>query len=174
MLRSYLRLILFTLGLLVGVQVPGFIEDYAQRVDAHRLEAEQGLKGFRETAQRFFEGDLDALVAHYRASADPVMRSDAESVAHLVTRNDLMQREWRALQGPWYQRAWHVLAMANPELRQETLTAYSYQLLLKPEAIAWGLACGLLLAWLVESLLLLIGAAAGVGRSKKVQQRHWR
>jgi hypothetical protein len=48
MLRSYLRLILFTLGLLVGVQVPGFIEDYAKRVDAHRLEAEQGLKGFRE------------------------------------------------------------------------------------------------------------------------------
>ncbi|MNG24758.1 hypothetical protein D3C84_1095200 [compost metagenome] len=93
-------------------------------------------------------------------------------MAHLVTRNDLMQREWRALQGPWYQRAWHVLAMANPELRQETLTAYSYQLLLKPEAIAWGLACGLLLAWLVESLLLLIGA--GIGRSKKVQQRHWR
>ncbi|WP_342244397.1 DUF2937 family protein [Pseudomonas sp. OTU5201] len=174
MLRSYLRLILFTLGLLVGVQVPGFIEDYAQRVDAHRLEAEQGLKGFRETAQRFFEGDLDALVAHYRASADPVMRSDADSVALLVTRNDLMQREWRALQGPWYQRAWHVLTMANPELRQETLTAYSYQLLLKPEAIAWGLACGLLLAWLLESLLLLIGAAAGIVRSKKVQQRHWR
>lgn len=174
MLRSYLRLVLFTLGLLVGVQVPGFIEDYAQRVDAHRLEAEQGLRGFRETAQRFFQGDLNALVAHYRASNDEVMRSDADSVAHLVSRNDLMQREWQALQGPWYQRAWHVLATANPELRQETLAAYSYQILLKPQAIAWGLGCGLLLAWVVESVFLLIGAAAGFGRSKKVQQRHWR
>ncbi|GLZ88359.1 hypothetical protein Pres01_44100 [Metapseudomonas resinovorans] len=172
MLRSYLRLVLFTLGLLIGVQVPGFIEDYAQRVDAHRLEAEQGLKGFRETAQRFFQGDLVALVAHYRASDDPVMRSDADSIAHLVARNELMQREWQALQGPWYQRAWHVLATANPELRQETLAAYSYQLLLKPEAIAWGLGAGLLLAWVVESILLLIGAAAGLGRSRKVQQRH--
>ncbi|AOE84397.1 DUF2937 family protein [Pseudomonas sp. TCU-HL1] len=174
MLRSYLRLILFTLGLLVGVQVPGFIDDYAKRVDAHRLEAEQGLSGFRETAARFFEGNLDTLVAHYRASSDPVMRSDADSLASLVARNDLMQREWQALQGPWFQRAWHVLAMANPELRQETIAAYSYQLLLKPEAIAWGLSAGLLLAWVVESVLLLIGAAAGVGRSRKVQQRHWR
>lgn len=38
MFRSYLRLLLFTLGLLLGVQVPGFIDDYAKRVDAHRLE----------------------------------------------------------------------------------------------------------------------------------------
>lgn len=172
MLRSYLRLVLFTLGLLIGVQVPGFIDDYAKRVDAHRLEAEQGLKGFRETAQRFFQGDLNVLVEHYRASTDEVMRSDADSVAHLVARNDLMQREWQALQGPWYQRAWHVLATANPELRQETLAVYSYQLLLKPEAIAWGLGSGVLLAWVVESILLLIGAAAGVGRNRKVQQRH--
>ncbi|WP_271411588.1 DUF2937 family protein [Pseudomonas sp. Q1-7] len=172
MLRSYLRLILFTLGLLVGVQVPGFVEDYAKRVEAHRIEAEEGLSGFRDTARRFFKGDLVALVAHYRASADPVMRSDADSIAHLVARAELMHAEWRALQGPWYQRAWHVLAMANPELRRETFAAYGYQLLLKPEAMAWGLGCGLLLAWVVESLCLLIGSAAGVGRSQRVQQRH--
>ncbi|HAQ28087.1 MAG TPA: DUF2937 domain-containing protein, partial [Pseudomonas sp.] len=42
MLRSYLRLTLFALGLLVGVQVPGFIEAYAQHVEARRLEAQQG------------------------------------------------------------------------------------------------------------------------------------
>ena len=29
MFLSYLRLVLFTLGLLIGVQVPGFINDYA-------------------------------------------------------------------------------------------------------------------------------------------------
>ena len=36
MLLSYLRLVLFAVGLLVGVQVPGFISDYAKRVEAHR------------------------------------------------------------------------------------------------------------------------------------------
>lgn len=44
MFRSYLRLLLFTLGLLLGVQVPGFIDDYAKRVDAHRLEAAQNIQ----------------------------------------------------------------------------------------------------------------------------------
>ncbi|WP_375738908.1 DUF2937 family protein [Pseudomonas boanensis] len=174
MFRSYLRLILFTFGLLVGVQVPGFIDDYAKRVEAHRLEAEQGLKGFRATAKRFFKGDLDALVAHYRVSDDPVMRSDAQSVSSLVSRAQLLEREWRAMQGPWYLRAWHVVLGADPELRKETLAAYNYQVLLAPEAIAWGLGAGLLLAWLVESQFVLLGWAISGGRSRKVQERHWR
>lgn len=174
MLRSYLRLVLFTLGLLVGVQVPGFVDDYAKRVEAHRLEAERALAGFRETAKRFFDGNLDALVAHYRQSDDPVMRSDADSVATLVNRDALLQREWQAMQGAWYARTWHVLSGADRELLLETANAYSYQVLLVPEVIGWGLACAFLLAWLLESLALGLGRLAGVGRARKVQQRHWR
>jgi hypothetical protein len=174
MFRSYLRLALFALGLLVGVQVPGFVDDYGKRVEAHRLEAQQALKGFRETAKRFFKGDLDALVAHYRTSDDPVMRSDAQSVAVLVERANWLEREWQAMQGPWYAQVWHLAVVADRQLLQETYDAYRYQVLLVPEAIAWGIACALLLAWLVEGLLLMIGVLLGIGRSQQVQQRHWR
>jgi hypothetical protein len=174
MFRSYLRLALFALGLLVGVQVPGFIDDYSKRVEAHRLESEQGLKGFQETARRFFKGDLLALVGHYQASSDPVMRSDAQSVATLVERSAFLEREAKAMQGPWYGQVWHMATAADHELLEETLSAYRYQVLLAPEAIAWGIACAMLLAWLLESLALLIGMLLGVGRSQKVQQRHWR
>lgn len=38
MLLSYLRLVLFAVGLLVGVQVPGFINDYDKRVEAHLID----------------------------------------------------------------------------------------------------------------------------------------
>ncbi|MDD2159370.1 DUF2937 family protein [Pseudomonas sp. MIL19] len=174
MFRSYLRLALFALGLLVGVQVPGFIDDYSKRVDAHRIEAEQGLKGFRQTAERFFKGDLVALVGHYQASADPVMRSDAQSLGTLVERSAFLEREAKAMQGAWYAQVWHLTTAADHELMKETLDAYRYQVLLAPEAIAWGIACAMLLAWLLESLALLIGMLLGVGRSQKVQQRHWR
>lgn len=174
MFRSYLRLALFALGLLVGVQVPGFVDDYGKRVEAHRLEAQQALKGFRETAKRFFKGDLDALVAHYRTSDDPVMRSDAQSVAELVERANWLEREWHAMQGPWYAQVWHLAVVADRQLLQETYDAYRYQVLLVPEAIAWGIACALLLAWLVEGLLLMIGVLLGIGRRQQVQQRHWR
>jgi len=162
-LRSYLRLTLFAFGLLVGIQVPGFIEAYAQHVEARRLEAQQGLQGFQQTAQRFFGGDLDALVRHYQDSDDPVFQSDAQSVEQLVSRARMLEREWQAMQGPWYARAAHVLLGAQRSLRE--------QVLLAPEAIAWGLSCALLLAWLVESLLL---AASFPLRSRARRYRPYR
>lgn len=177
MFRGYLRLVLFGLGLLVGVQVPGFIDDYGKRVAAHRAESEESLSGFRETAARFFNGDLNALVGHYRASSDEVMRSDAQSLEHLVRRAELLESEWLAMQGPWYAQAWHLASAADRELLDETVEAYSYQVLLAPQAIAWGLSSGLLLAWLVELLVLGVGWTLGFGRKHKIiahEKRHWR
>lgn len=173
MLRSYLRLILFTCGLLLGVQVPGLINDYSQRVQAHLLESREGLKGFEQTAQRFFNGDLQALVRHYRASDDPVFQSDAESIDSLVSRNRMLESEWQALQGGWAGRTWHVLTQPDPAIREEALKGYSYQILLTPEAATWGLACALVFALLVESVLLLIGWVIMGGRRKAVQPS-WR
>lgn len=173
MLRSYLRLILFALGLLVGVQVPGVLNDYTQRVQAHLLEAQRALQGFNETAQKFFNGDLQALVEHYQSSDDPVFRSDAQSVASLVTREQVLQREWQALQGPWYQRVWHVVSAADPQIRQETLQGYSYQVPLSPEAIAWGISVALLLAAAIEWLMIGIGYTFGI-RPRKPIPESWR
>lgn len=173
MFRSYLRLLLFTFGLLAGIQVPGLITDYTQRVQAHLLESREALKGFEQTAQRFFNGDLQALVRHYRSSEDPVFNSDANSIESILVRNQAFEREWRILQGPWLTRTWHVLATPDAQLREETLKGYSYQVLLVPEAIAWGLGSGLLLALLVESVLMLLAWAALGGRRKEVKES-WR
>jgi hypothetical protein len=177
MFRSYLRLALFALGLLVGVQVPGFIADYGKRVEAQRMESQRGLEGFETTARRFFKGDLESLVAHYQASKDPVMRSDAASVEVLVQRSQWLEREWRAMQAPWYGQVWHLLTGADHELLEATYNAYRYQVLLAPEAIAWGISCALLLAWLLELIGLGIGWSLGVGRPSKQDsyaRRHWR
>lgn len=173
MLRSYLRLILFTCGLLLGVQIPGLINDYSQRVEAHLLESREGLKGFQQTAQRFFNGDLEALVRHYRSSDDPVFNSDANSIDSLLSRNRMLEGEWQALQGGWLSRTQHVLTRPDPAIREETLKGYSYQILLTPEAGAWGLGCAVLFALLVESVLLLVGWIIMGGRRKAVQPS-WR
>ncbi|MGE7993906.1 DUF2937 family protein [Pseudomonas sp. NPDC089554] len=173
MFRSYLRLLLFTFGLLAGIQVPGLVKDYSQRVEAHLLESRQALSGFQETATRFFKGDLQALLRHYRSSDDPVFNSDANSIESLMIRNQLLETEWQALQGSWVSRSWHVLAQPDPQLREETLKGYSYQILLVPEAIGWGIGAGFLLAFVVESLLLVIGWVALGGRRRSVKES-WR
>lgn len=156
MLRSYLRLVLFTAGLLIGVQVPGFISDYSKRVEAHLIEAQQTMRGYNDTAQRFFNGDVQALIQHYRSSDDPVFRTDANNISNLLGRTQLLDHEWQALQGPWYTRVYHVLTAADPDIRSETWNGYTWQVLLSPEVICWGLVCALLFSLVIESFVLLI------------------
>jgi len=177
MFRGYLRLVVFALGLLLGVQVPGFVDDYAKRVAAQRAESDESLLGFRQTAARFFQGDLNGLLAHYRASDDEVMRSDAASVRHLLQRAELLETEWLAMQAPWYAQAWHLATAADRDILRQTLEAYTYQVLLAPQAIAWALSVGLAFAWLAELLALGIGWTLGIGRKHKTiayERRHWR
>ncbi|MFJ2462980.1 DUF2937 family protein [Pseudomonas sp. efr-133-TYG-5] len=156
MLLSYLRLVLFAAGLLIGVQVPGFINDYAKRVEAHLIEAQTGLRGFQGTAEQFFKGDLQALVAHYRASEDPVFRSDADSLSTLLNRQLALDKQFQAMQGPWYIRFLQVVLAADPDIRKETWNGYSYQILLTPEAMIWGMSGALLLSFGIECLFRLI------------------
>lgn len=156
MLLSYLRLVLFAAGLLIGVQVPGFINDYAKRIEAHLIEAQTGLRGFQGTAEQFFKGDIQALVAHYRASEDPVFRSDADSLSTLLNRQLALDKQFQAMQGPWYIRFLQVVLAADPDIRKETWNGYSYQILLTPEAMIWGMSGALLLSFGIECLIRLI------------------
>lgn len=156
MLLSYLRLVLFAAGLLIGVQVPGFINDYAKRVEAHLIEAQTGLRGFQGTAEQFFKGDIQALVAHYRASEDPVFRSDADSLSTMLNRQIALDKQFQAMQGPWYIRFLQVVLAADPDIRKETWNGYSYQILLTPEAMIWGMSGALLLSFGIECLFRLI------------------
>ena len=84
------------------------------------------------------------------------MQSDARSVGFLVERSALLEQESLAMQGPWYRQVWHLATAADAQLLAETRAAYRYQVLLAPEAIAWGIVCALFLAWVVESILLLL------------------
>ncbi|MGC5700138.1 DUF2937 family protein [Pseudomonas sp. NFXW11] len=175
MLLSYLRLVLFAAGLLVGVQVPGFIGDYAKRVEAHLIESQNSLRGFQGTAEQFFKGDLNALVAHYRASDDPVFRSDAESLSGLLHRQLALDKQYQAMQGPWYIRLLQVLLAPDPDIRKETWDGYSYQILLTPEAMIWGMSGAMLLSFGLECLYRLIDWVVLGGRrlrqSRPIEER---
>ena len=162
MLRAYVRLLCFAAGLLAGIQVPGFIQQYQVVVDAHLAEARRALAPFAAIAGRHFGGDLDRLIAHYRANPDVVIGETGAGVAGLAARVVHLEGERAALSGPWYRSAWHVAARGDRELLRETAAGYDYRVPLQPAAIAWGLGVGRLLALLAESAVAL--AAVGTGR----------
>ena len=119
-------MLIFAAGLLLGIQVPAFIDQYQQRVDAHFREVSANISGFQATADAFFEGDLDALVSYYRHSDDAVFSHDADSVNNVVQRFRRLSAEQQAMQAGRLAVALHVLFAADSELRSEALAQYSY------------------------------------------------
>lgn len=154
MLAGYLRLIVFTIGLLVGVQLPGFVDQYVKRVGAHQSEAAKDFSGFQQTADKYFGGDVQALIAHHAADADAAFKDEAVDIRALYDRLTALTAELAALRGSFPSQLLHVLFRANPEILAETRAAYSYTVPLNPSAVVCGVALGACAALLIETVLV--------------------
>lgn len=160
-LRTSSRLLIFGGGLLLGIQVPAFVDQYGQRVDAHYREVSANILGFQRTADEMFGGDLSQLVEYYRQSNDPVFESDAESVQNIVDRYYRISAEYEAMQANLVAVATHVIFTADNELLAETRSQYSYTVPLNGIALQWGLAAAVILFLLAE---LSVGCCVGCVR----------
>ncbi|NQD38235.1 DUF2937 family protein [Permianibacter sp. IMCC34836] len=156
MFRDYIRLMVFAVGLLAGVQLPAFVDQYAKRVDAHYLEAKGNFAGFQDTADRHFNGDVDAMIQHHRQSGDVVFQEDADSIEKIWQRLQLLAAEQLAMQKPFPLRAFHALFAANDELMAETRINYSYVVPLNQDAVIAGVSIGLLAALVIELLIMAL------------------
>ena len=145
-----MRFLVFGLGILIGIQVPAFVDQYRLRVDAHYREVSANIAGFQRTADAMFSGDLDALVNYYRESGDRVFRSDSESLQTIVNRYRRISSEQEIMQGNLAEAAWHVLVAADGELLEETREQYSYTVPLNSLALQWGAAIAMLVLLLSE------------------------
>ncbi len=156
---DYLRLILFTSGLLLGVQVPGFIDQYGKSLQAHLLESSLSLEEFEKDAQRYFDGNLNKLIAHYQNNPDPVIKDGGDSIAAIYNRNLTLTQAWASFTTSAYGAYTHVIFEPLIDIKNEVWSSYTYSIVLNLSAIISGLTCGFLLSLLVElSSLLLIRA----------------
>ena len=170
LLKTYSRLFIFAGGLLLGIQVPNFIDQYERRIDAHYLEVSANISGFQSTADLLFSGDIEALIAYYADSNDLVFESDAQSIRSIVDRYDRISNEREALSGNIFAASMHVILNADNEFMDETFEQYGYTVPLNMLAVGWGIAIALLLTITID--LGVFGCVKCVGlidRKKKNQ-----
>jgi hypothetical protein len=135
LLKTYSRLLIFAGGLLLGIQVPNFVDQYERRIDAHYLEVNANISGFQSTADLLFSGDMEALIAYYADSNDLVFESDAQSIRSIVDRYDRISNEREALSGNIFAASMHVILNADNEFMDETFEQYGYTISLNLLAI---------------------------------------
>lgn len=164
MLHRYFVIALALFAVLIGVQLPNFITQYQQRLDAQYTEAMVYYNEYKRIADTYLNGDMNALIKMHEQSDNPVFKSEAEPIRELMRRVELYRHEQQQLSQGYLKQIWFVVWQANPEMRDNTWRMYSYNVPLTQQAVISGIVAALL------AVLLFDGCVGGC----RFAYRRWR
>ena len=170
-IRRYTTIVLFVAAFLLGVQIPGFIAQYNHRISAHYAEAELHIRGFQEIADRYLDGDLEALIEKHKRSSDPVFRAEARLIENAYFRIQRFSRELAALDANLFSQVLHVVLHADPDVLEESISGYAAAAPLEVDTALCGLGLGILTAAGFNLLFSLTGLLLGSGRRRHPHNR---
>lgn len=162
------RLLLLAMAataLLVGIQLPNFVDQYEKRLDAHFIEVQTNLKPFQDIADRFHAGSMEALIEKHERSADTTFHAEGQAIEKLYRRfqrfaNEKSQLATAALP----QQLLFIATRADRDLVDETRHSYSFGLLLNQQAVIAGAVFMLIAVVLLELVFALLRLAWGSDR----------
>lgn len=151
-------------ALLLGVQLPNFVDQYQKRLDAHLIEVQANLHPFQEIADQFHGGSMEALIAKHEQSPDPTFHAEGDAIRKMYRRFQrfMNERDQLKVELPW-QLAF-IATRADRELVEETRRNYSFALLLNRAAVVSGVVVMVTVVILLELLAALLGLLRPRGR----------
>ena len=156
LLKSYSLKLFFAATLLFGLQLPNFLQQYEQRLDAHLIEANIQLKQYQALADIYFSGNLSALINKHKQSDVQLFVDEAQVIESLLSRFHYLQAQQIALQGPLIARFYFLFAELNKPLLLETKENYNAEIVSNQHSITVGLVVALFSTLLLELFFLYI------------------
>lgn len=155
LLSRFFLLLIASGALLLGIQVPGFVDQYQKRVDAHFQEVSTNLKPFQEIADRLHGGSIVALIEKHEQSSDATFHAEGDAIRKMHDRFLRFQNEKIQLQAALPQQLVWMATGADRELLLETRRNYSFGILLDRTALIAGFSCMIVVVIVLELLASL-------------------
>ncbi|WP_413692821.1 DUF2937 family protein [Psychromonas sp. KJ10-2] len=155
-IKRYSLQLVFTLSLLVGLQLPSFLHQYETRLQGHFAEAQSQLAQFQALADLYFEGDLTALIEQHQNSDENVFRDEAKVIQASYLRVQNLQIQIDELQQPLWHRLVHLAQQINSPITKQTWQTYQANIVLNQQAIVVGVTVAIGLMLILEGLLTLL------------------
>jgi hypothetical protein len=162
-LYRYLLIFAACAALLLGIQVPAFVDQYDKRLDAHLQEVQANLKGYREIAERDFGGSMEALIRRHKDSSDPVFRDEAAPIETMYLRFLHFDDQRKSLDTILPKQVLFLALHADRDLLRETYDSYGMAVPLDGTAIYSGFAAVALVVLLLELVASVSGVMRGLG-----------
>ena len=153
--RRYSLKLVFALTLLLGLQIPNFLQQYETRLDGHYIEATNQLAAYQKLADRYFAGDLQALIKTHKNNAKKLFQDEAAVVENLVNRFNYLEGQKNALNARLTKRLLFLAGQLNSPLFNETQVNYQAEIVLNKNAISVGLAFALIASLLLELVFFI-------------------
>lgn len=154
-LYRYLMIVVACVALLIGLQVPNFVDQYQKRVDAHLREVTVNLQPFQAIADKYFAGDFDKLIALHRGSTEKPFQEEGSALEQMVQRKLRFEADMAALQASLPVKAFRVMFQGDREMIDETLGQFSYNVPMNQDALLFGAGFAFALLLSLEGLLAL-------------------
>jgi len=169
LLQRYILKFTFALTLLIGIQLPHFLDLYETRLDAHYLESSSQLDHYQKLADLLFSGDLAALVKQHKNSDVALFKAETAILEALIERTSFLENQKLALQGPLYKRFTFLITQVNEPLFIETQDNYQANIVINQQAILVGLCVAVVCTLILEMLLMLLPIMASklIGKQEK-------
>ncbi|TEW54402.1 DUF2937 family protein [Psychromonas sp. RZ22] len=159
-IKRYSLQIVFTLSLLLGLQLPNFLQQYELRLQGHFAEAQLQLSQFQSLADVYFSGDLQALINKHKSSQIALFRDEATVIENSYLRVQYLQQKIDNLNKPiWYRLAALTQSFKQP-IFKESWNNYKANIILNQQAIIVGLTVAVALMLLLEILLYIAKLSA--------------
>lgn len=152
---DYLKITAVLVSVLVGVQVPAFVDQYGKNLHSRLLESNKSINEFKDDAEKFFNGDIQQLIAHYENKPDPVIAAGGESIGALFARNQYLAKALVEYKKSVYNAYLHVLLSPVDEIRTTVWSNYTYSVVLNKSAIIFGVCSGVASLMLFELTIFL-------------------
>lgn len=153
---SYLRIAVFIAGVLIGIQAPGFVDQYGKSLESHYIEAKYSVSEFQRDADRYFDGDMEKLISYYIKDPDPVFRDGGKSISTIYERFLMLEKAYRSFKESTLNAYMQTFLNPVSDIKKEVWRNYTYIIKLDSAAISIGLITGLALSALAE--LIMLGA----------------
>ena len=154
-LYRYFIVIVACISLLIGLQIPNFVDQYQKRVDAHLREVTINLQPFLDIAIKYFGGDMGKLIELHKTSTEKPFQDEGTAIEKMVARKLRFETDMAALNTSLPMKALHVLFHGDREILDEAINQYSYAVPLNQDALEFGASVALVILLLMELLIAL-------------------
>ena len=169
-LYRYTLILIACAALLVGIQIPNFVDQYEKRLDAHLSEVKNNLQGYQDIADRLYGGSIAALIAKHQQSDDEAFKQEAGPIANIFQRYEHFSKELAALLATGLTgKIAYIITQGDGELIAETYNNYSFAVPLNETAVVAGFIFMGVVVFVIEALRVAIARLFRPGRRKSEQ-----